>query len=332
VSNYQDKWNVQSCDLVGLPDLCTGCEHVQATVSAYLSRLSELGVAGVRIDAAKHQDSGELGQLLSRAAGNLYSFHEVISGPSEAVQPSMYFSLGQVTEFNYARQLAPNILAEGKLEYLRNFGEAWGFIPSASAVVFLDNHDTQRGEAQLTYKSGKLYELATIFMLAHPYGYPKVMSSYFFEDHDEGPPSGPVHSQGAVACSGGPTLDAGLGDAPWVCEHRWAAIANMIGWRRSAGDAQLQDFQVLGGDTVAFCRGTSACVALNRQTDSVWSATLKFSVPAGRYCNIAVSDDPATCSTVDVSADGSVSAQVPPIGAVAVHVGKRLPAEAVIFA
>lgn len=105
--------NVQSCDLVGLPDLCTGCEHVQATVSAYLSRLSELGVAGVRIDAAKHQDSGELGQLLSRAAGNLYSFHEVISGPSEAVQPSMYFSLGQVTEFNYARQLAPNILAEG---------------------------------------------------------------------------------------------------------------------------------------------------------------------------------------------------------------------------
>lgn len=65
----------------------------------------------------------------------------------------------------------------GKLEYLRNFGEAWGFIPSASAVVFLDNHDTQRGEAQLTYKSGKLYELATIFMLAHPYGYPKATSS-----------------------------------------------------------------------------------------------------------------------------------------------------------
>ena len=33
----------------------------------------------------------------------------------------------------------------------------WG-----GAEVFMDNHDTQRGEAQLTYKNGGLYSLANV--------------------------------------------------------------------------------------------------------------------------------------------------------------------------
>ena len=53
------------------------------------------------------------------------------------------------------------------------------------AVVFMDNHDTQRGDAPLTYKNGQRYYLANVFMLAHPYGHPKVMSSYEFSSHDQ---------------------------------------------------------------------------------------------------------------------------------------------------
>ena len=62
VSNYQDQYNVQYCDLVGLPDLCTGCEKVQQTVSQYLSMLHALDVTGVRMDAAKHMNPSELGE------------------------------------------------------------------------------------------------------------------------------------------------------------------------------------------------------------------------------------------------------------------------------
>mmetsp|Transcript_97432 Transcript_97432/g.281112 ORF Transcript_97432/g.281112 Transcript_97432/m.281112 type:complete len:479 (+) Transcript_97432:42-1478(+) len=327
VTNYQDKFNVQNCDLVGLPDLCTGCEKVQAQVALYLTRLGQLGVAGVRIDAAKHQDAEELGHLLSRVSGDMYVFHEVIAGAKEAVWPQMYFGSGQVTEFNYARQLAPNVLEDGKLQYLHNFGEAWGLIPTSSAVVFMDNHDTQRGEAQLTYKNGKFYELANIFMLAHPYGYPKVMSSYFFDDRDAGPPQSPVHGSG-LACGGGPNSN----DAPWVCEHRWLPIANMVAWRRTAGDAGVEKFQAPGADTIAFCRGSLACIALNRQDSAMWTARVTLTVPVGTYCNIIVSDDPASCPRVEVAADGSASVQVPPLGAVAVHVGKRLAAEPPILA
>jgi len=360
ISNYADKHNVQYCDLVGLPDLCTSCEYVQKTVSDYLNHMGDIGIAGFRIDAAKHQDAGELGQLLSRVTRkDQFIFQEVISGAGEAVTPSMYESIGHVTEFDYASKLAPNFQDDGKLNFLSNFGKAWGLMPTNDAVVFLDNHDTQRGDAILTYKNGKLYELASIFMLAHPYGYPKVMSSYYFDGHDQGPPSTPVHSGSSIACGGAPpatvlgatntTSRAHLSqhcyggrcmsadgvvvnksetltsqsplDTPWVCEHRWTAVANMVAWRRSAGNNDATNFQAVGGDTIGFCRGSSACVALNRGSSS-WAASLKFAVPAGHYCDIIQSDDPSSCPSVEVASDGSVNFQVPPLGAVAVHVGK----------
>jgi len=334
VSNYQDKHNVQYCDLVGLPDLCTSCEYVQKTVAGYLNSMADIGIAGFRIDAAKHMDSGELGQLLSRVKSELFRFQEVISGGGEAVTTDMYFKTGEVTEFNYARQLAPNFLDDGKMKYLADLGSKWGLMPRESAVVFLDNHDTQRGEAKLTYKNGKLYELANIFMLAHPYGYPKVMSSYYFGSHDQGPPSSSVHSGDSVACGGQPgALGAaanvsGASEAPWVCEHRWPAVANMVAWRRSAGSSDVEAFQAPGGDTIAFCRGKAACVALNRQSSATWTVSLKLTLPAGSYCDVIRSDDPASCPKIAVAADGSVSLQVPPLGAVALHVGKRAAAGA----
>ena len=57
------------------------------------------------------------------------------------------------------------------------------------ALVFVDNHDNQRGGGVLTYKEDYNYKLASGFLLAHPYGFKRVMSSYDFNDFDQGPPS-----------------------------------------------------------------------------------------------------------------------------------------------
>merc|ERR1711920_599114 len=272
-----DKHNVQYCDLVGLPDLCTSCDHVKKTVAAYLNDMAKIGIAGFRIDAAKHQDAAELGALLSAVDPNLWRFQEVIAGAGEAVTVDMYYSTGEVTEFDYSRKLAPNFQDPGKMQYLANFGTGWGLMPREDAVVFMDNHDTQRGEAKLTYKNGKLYELANIFMLAHPYGYPKVMSSYYFDSHDQGPPSSSVHTGSKVACGAQPNDVTAPAGGAWVCEHRWTPIANMVGWRRAAGSNGVTNFQKFGADTIAFCRGSTACVAINRQSSS-WQVTLKLSM------------------------------------------------------
>ena len=65
-------------------------------------------------------------------------------------------------------------------------GEAWGMYPEGNALVFIDNHDNQRGHGAggqniLTFRVAKMYKMANAFMLAWPYGVPRVMSSYFWE-------------------------------------------------------------------------------------------------------------------------------------------------------
>ena len=53
-SDYGNRWKVQNCDLAKLADLDTGSAQVQNTIAAYLNDLAGVGVAGFRIDAAKH--------------------------------------------------------------------------------------------------------------------------------------------------------------------------------------------------------------------------------------------------------------------------------------
>eukprot|EP00435_Cladocopium_sp_Y103_P011270 s325_g2.t3 len=319
ITSYYDKFQVQYCDLEALPDLCTSCPRVQTLVSQYMTNLMQMGVAGFRIDAAKHQDAGELKQLLEQVQGGIpWLFGEVIYGAGEAVTPEMYLDLGLVTEFRYARQLAPNILAEGKLQYLKTFGESWGFLPGGSAVVFMDNHDTQRGDATLTYKNGALYTLANVFMLAHSYGYPKVMSSYNFDSHDQGPPDVPVHGTGGLACFNG----------AWVCEHRYPEIANMVAWRQAAGTGAPEAFLSSDdGNGAFFCRSSSACVALNRGSGS-WLVKVKTTLPAGQYYDVLRAINVSACPFVRVEADGSAQLLVPSTSAVAFHVNARSPTTA----
>lgn len=138
VNNYKDKYNVQNCDLVGLPDLSTGSSYVQTTIAAYLNKLYSYGVRGLRVDAAKHQDAAELKGILSKIPSDMYIGQEVIGSTGEAVQPSMYYGDGEVTEFYYADDLDSNIIPENKLYYLQTFGETWGLMPEQYAAVFLD--------------------------------------------------------------------------------------------------------------------------------------------------------------------------------------------------
>jgi len=323
VKNYQDKYNVQRCDMLGMPDLCTGCPGVRAKMASYLRRLIDLGVAGFRIDSAKHIDSGELKQLLAEASRGRKTFwyQEVFGGVGEAVSVHMYVGNGALEYFDYSKRLAPNIRDEGKLGSMHHFGESWGLLPSDNAVVFLDNHDTQRAAAILSYRDARLYEFASIFMLAHPYGYPKIMSSFYFSTRDQGPPSHPVHGPHGLACGGNPEQIKATPGRPWVCEHRWPSLANMVGWRRSAGSNSIGAWWAHNGDSVYFCRGSVACIVFNRASSLTWKVSLTLPLPPGTYCNIIVSDNATSCPRVDVTQGGMAQIEVPPISAVALHVG-----------
>jgi alpha-amylase len=69
-------------------------------------------------------------------------------------------------------------------------------------------------------------QMAVAFILAYPYGYFRVMSSFFFEDPKRGPPLLPPSFNSDGTCGNG-----------WVCEHRWRQICSMVHFMKFvAGD------------------------------------------------------------------------------------------------
>ena len=318
--NYQDRWQIQNCDLVGLNDLKTEDNYVRQKIADYMNDMISLGVKGFRIDAAKHIPAGDIANIISRLNQNVYIFQEVIGAPGEPVQPPEYVGNGDVTEFNFERTLAHYFKGRGPLRELRGIGTWDGWLASSDAVVFVSNHDDQRQNANntLTFKDvGDLYYIGEIFQLAYPYGYPKVMSSYYFDDHDQGPPSRGPHT--GDACGSG-----------WVCEHRWRGIANMVGFRNATVDQwRVTHWWDNGNNQIAFGRGGLGFVVINREDGNDLNRTLQTGMAEGQYCDIINGEfntANGTCSgpVINVGSDGNANFSVSSINASAIHVGARV--------
>ena len=58
--DWNDRYQVQNCELVGLKDLDQSNEGVRQHLVEFLDHLVELGVAGFRVDAAKHMKATDL--------------------------------------------------------------------------------------------------------------------------------------------------------------------------------------------------------------------------------------------------------------------------------
>ena len=308
VTNYQDAANVQDCELLSLPDLNTSLASVRQKIADYLLMLARLGVLGFRIDAAKHIQQVELDDILKRVDSTLtaeakplpYFFLEVIGGSGEALTPRDYFGEGyssggaaDITEFTFVgvgnkfrgingehiSQLNPNGTPGNQ------FSEAaWGIMPSNKAVVFLQNHDTQHN-CGISYRDGNVFRLANVWMLAQPYGYPSVLSSYAFDcpaGNSMGPPSDASGWTTAVSCAS--SLEtATIGQ--WVCEHRDPSIRNMVGFRHVVAGTDINHWWDNGANAIAFSRGTKGFVAINNQATGL-DTTITTGMAAGSYLDL----------------------------------------------
>ncbi|MFF3285750.1 carbohydrate-binding module family 20 domain-containing protein [Streptomyces sp. NPDC003023] len=302
INNYQDRGNVQNCELVGLADLDTGEDYVRGKIAGYLNDLLSLGVDGFRIDASKHMPADDLAAIKSRLSRpGVYWKHEAIHGAGEAVSPSEYLGSGDVQEFRYGRGLK-QVFNNENLAYLKNFGEGWGFMESGKSAVFVTNHDTERVGDTLTYKDGANYTLAHVFMLAWPYGSPDVHSGYEFSDHDAGPP-------------GGGQVNACYNDG-WKCQHAWREISSMVAFRNTARGQSVTNWWDNGGDQIAFGRGDKAYVAINHEGTSL-TRTFQTSLPSGTYCDVQ------SGNAVTVNGSGQFTATLGANTAVALHAGAR---------
>ncbi len=315
VNDYQSAANVQDCELLSLPDLNTGLPSVREKIADYLIALARLGVAGFRIDAAKHIQQVELDKILgmvdstvtAEARPRPYYFLEVIGGAGEALSPHDYFGeayasggAADITEFTFVgvgdkfrglagqhiSQLNPNGLPGNQFSPL-----AWGLMPSDKAVVFLQNHDTQH-QCGISYRDGNVFRLANVWMLAQPYGYPSITT--------------------AVTCAS--SLEtATIGQ--WVCEHRDPYILGMVAFRKVVAGSDVNHWWDDGANAIAFSRGDKGFVAINRD-GAVVDTTIATGMPPGTYCDILTGGLIAAACAGD-------SVAVDPAGAIHFHLASN---------
>lgn len=307
-----DQAQVELCELLDLADLDTSSPKVRRVIADYLEDLASLGVAGLRVDAALHIGAEDMKAILEEADWQGYVYQEV-SQPSQAPR---FLGAGAVTDFQFGYKLSEWIRSGSLSDMVE--GEFWADaeLPSSAAFVFVDNHDTQRhGQGILTYKNAE-YPLAVAMMLATPYGRPRVMSSYAFDDTSVGPPSNSIEE--ILVVNG----DTGLGcGEAWVCEHRWPIIAGMVGFEAAVRGEEIRRLQKAGSDRVAFTRGDRGWIGFNR-SDEPWEVVHQTGLPGVSYCDVAQGGPTdAGCAGGSVRVDaGMVSAVVPPGGIVAIHV------------
>ncbi|SFS67923.1 alpha-amylase [Saccharopolyspora flava] len=318
IANYEDKWEVRNCELVGLSDLKTESDYVRQRETAYLNDLISLGVSGFRVDGVKHMPPEDVGAIfggLNTVPGTgqkPYVFQEVIADSTTTA--GEYTGNGDVTEFAYHGKVS-DAFKNGSLAQLANLGDSMT-LPSEQAVVFIDNHDTQRSTPTLTYKDGAAYDLGVAFELAYPYGTPQLISGYAFDNSDQGPP----------AETDGTTKAANCDDQAWVCEHRHPMIAGMAGFHGAVAGTGLSDWWDNGGGQIAFGRQDKGFVVINREGGEL-SQTFQTSLPAGSYCDVMsgeLADGACTGQTIEVGDDGKFTATVAPDSGVALHAGAKL--------
>lgn len=304
IENYQDLEEVQTCQLGTLDDIDTSKPDVQAKIAAYLNDLLALGVAGFRIDAAKHMHHDDLHAILGLIDGDPFLYQEVIDRGGESVSAADYLRDGYVTEFKYAA-LILDAFENGNLELLTEFWKQPGWLPGDKAIVFVDNHDIQRGHAfgdeVVNYKDGRRYDLAVAFMLAHPYGYPLVMSSYAFDNDQQGPPD--------VS-----PLSAGGCDAAWICEHRRAIQVRMTEFRAATAAAGLSDWTIVDDMVLSFGRGELGHIVINTRQQPA-QVQVQTSLPPGRYFGLV------SGMQVDVDENNMMEVALGPMDAVAILAG-----------
>ncbi|NXI16535.1 AMYP amylase, partial [Irena cyanogastra] len=277
IESYGDIYQVRDCRLSSLLDLALEKDYVRSKVAEYLNHLIDIGVAGFRIDAAKHMWPGDIRAFLDKlhdlntqwfsAGTKPFIYQEVIDLGGEPITGSEYFGNGRVTEFKYGAKLGTVIRKWNgeKMAYLKNWGEGWGFVPSDRALVFVDNHDNQRGHGAggasiLTFWDARLYKMAI---------------------------------GGAVA--------------DMACVFR-----NMVIFRNVVDGEPFSNWWDNGSNQVAFGRGNKGFIIFNND-DWNMSVYVQTGLPAGTYCDVISGqkeNNKCTGKQVYVSGDGMANFQI----------------------
>lgn len=341
LTDFADPVEARVCEFAGSRDLNQTMPSVRNHLTNFLNKLIDAGVAGFRVDSAKHMWPSDLEIIfgnvhnLSPAFGfaegaRPFILQEIVDF-GDGISGSEYTPLGTVTEIRFSGAIGKVFRGfDHQLSDLVNWGTDWDFQPSHLGVVFVDNHINQRGlidpdNVVLNFKHPKLYRMASAFMLAHPYGIVRLMSSYDFHDIHDGPP------QNEWDFIVSPIFDSnGQCVHSWVCEHRWPQITNMVVFKNVVGETEMHEWWDNGSNQIAFCRGEAGFIAFNNEDENM-STVLQTCLPAGKYCDVisgGVNASNGQCigNSVEVAENGEALIEIAVTdtdGVLAIHIGSK---------
>ncbi|CAO1327181.1 unnamed protein product [Diamesa serratosioi] len=335
LNDYQNVYQVRNCELVGLHDLNQTLEDTRSRIVQFLNHLIDLGVAGFRVDAAKHMWPSDLKiiynslQTLNSSFGftpEAYPFiyQEVIDNGGEAISKYEY-TFAAVSEFRYSSELSRCFSGNDDLRWLKTFGELWSLLPTQFALVFINNHDNQRSGNILTYKSKKKYIMAQAFSLAHPYGIKRIMSSFAFNKSGQGPPADANETiLTPITNSNGQCING------WVCEHRWRQSFAMIEFMNTVHDTNITYWWDNQKNQIAFSRDNKGFIAFNLNDGDMHKKMIKTGLSAGVYCDVITGEKIGTlCTGKSIVVNDHGIAEISlrdndENGVIAIHIGTLL--------
>jgi len=163
-------------------------------------------------------------------------------------------------------------------------------------------------------------------MLAQPYGYPTILSSFAFNrplENSMGPPSDASGWTLPVTCAS--SLETAV-DGQWVCEHRDPYLLHMIAFRKLVAGTDVNHWWDDGSNAIAFSRGGLGFVAINREATTL-ATMIATGMPPGTYCDLLTGGLVGTScagATVVVDATGAAQVNLAPMRAIAIDAASRM--------
>ena len=321
IEDYSNVVQVQDCQLGGLVDLATEQPYVQGKIAAYLNSLLAVGVKGFRIDAAKHIPVADLAAIKSQLTDpNVFIINEVIGGPPE---PTSYYEIGALFGFDWAGSMKAGFGSYNSVADLDLPNAQYaGMGTSSLTVTMVNNHDTERNGASLSYKDGRNWLAANLFTLSEPFGIPMLYSGYDYASFDDAA----ITKGGLNVCNTGTTVKARYVTGQMICTDRWTPIQGMIRWHKYvAGETKTRPFS--DKSAYGYARGTKGYVLFNSSSANR-TITVRSGLPKGTYCDVVsggkspikLVKGKRTCvgTTVTVDAGTRAKAVVPAMGVIAI--------------
>lgn len=144
ITSYNNRYQVTHGDL-GMADINSENEYVQQVVAGYIDELKELGVDGIRWDAAKHigLPSEDCGFWPAVTNSGLYNYGEILKGPIDNGGDELmkeYTDYMSVTDSSYSDSLLTSFSSGKAPAKTGNWSERG--VSSDKLVYWGESHDT----------------------------------------------------------------------------------------------------------------------------------------------------------------------------------------------